>query len=338
MKLKKILATSAVCALALAVTACGGGAKQAAKPATGSGNTGAWKPTKDIKVIVAYKAGSGTDTGARLLCTEAEKVIGKTLVIKNKPGADGKIGWTDLAKAKPDGYTIGFINLPTYTTLCLAKGSTFNETSIVPICNHLTETSVVVVKNDSKWKTLKDLVADAQKEPNKYKASTNGVQASNHTAAQLLSTTAKFQYTAVPYGGTADQLLALRQGEVDFSCAKVGDVAKLINGANPELRVLGIYAEKRDPALKDVPTLGELGYYNKWYGSARALVAPKGTPDNIIKFYVDAFQKTMTDKANVEAHQKAGLELDFMDNVKLGKLIQEQLAFCKDTVTGLYKK
>jgi len=336
MMLKKILVTSVVCALALATAACGGGAKKAAQPAAKGGE--AWKPTKDIKVIVAYKAGSGTDTGARLLCTEAEKVIGKTMVIENKPGADGKIGWTDLAKAKPDGYTIGFINLPTYTTLCLAKGSSFNENSIVPICNHLTETSVVVVKNDSKWKTLKELVADAQKNPGKYKASTNGAQASNHTAAQLLSTTAKFQYTAVPYGGTADQLLALRQGEVDFSCAKVGDVAKLIIGANPELRVLGLYAEKRDPNLKDVPTLGELGYYNKWYGSARALVAPKGTPDNIIKFYVAAFQKTMTDPANVAAHKKAGLELDFMDNVKLGKLIQEQLAFCKDTVTALYKK
>ena len=334
MKLKKVLATSAVCAMALAIAACGGG-KKAASPAKGGGD---WKPNKEVKVIVAYKAGSGTDTGARLLCTAAEKVIGKTLVIENKPGADGKIGWTELAKAKPDGYTIGFINLPTYTTLCLAKGSSFNEKSVVPIANHLTETGVVVVKTDSKWKTLKDLVADAQKNPGKYKASTNGVQASNHTAAQLLATTAKFDYNAVPYGGTADQLLALRQGEVDFSCAKVGDVAKLIKGAKPELRVLGVFAEKRDPELKDVPTLGELGYYNKWYGSARALVAPKGTPDNIIKFYVEAFKKTMSDPKTVEAHKNSGLAIDFKDNVQLGKLIDEQLAFCKDVVSKLYKK
>ena len=100
------------------------------------------------------------------------------------------------------------------------------------------------------------------------KASTNGVKASNHTAAQLLAQSAKFQYKAVPYGGTADQLLALRQGEVDFSCAKVADIAKLINGDKAELRVLGLFAEKRDPQLKDVPTLGELGYYNKWYAGS----------------------------------------------------------------------
>lgn len=124
-----------------------------------------------------------------------------------------------------------------------AKGSAFNEKSIVPIANHLKETSVVVVRADSKWKTLKDLVADAQQNPGKLKASTNGVQASNHTAAQLLAKSAKFEYNAVPYGGTADQLLALRQGEVDFSCAKVGDVEPLIGGASPVLRVLGVYSE-----------------------------------------------------------------------------------------------
>ena len=238
MKMKRLLAASALCAMTLALAACGG-KKEAAK------SGGAWKPEKDIHVIVAYKAGSGTDTGARILCKDAEKHIGKTLIVDNKPGADGKIGWTELSKAKPDGYTIGYINLPTYTTLALQKGSAFNEKSIVPIANHLKETSVVVVRADSKWKTLKDLVADAQQNPGKLKASTNGVQASNHTAAQLLAKSAKFEYNAVPYGGTADQLLALRQGEVDFSCAKVGDVEPLIGGASPVLRVLGVYSEKR---------------------------------------------------------------------------------------------
>ena len=246
-KKSAILVAAALSAIVL--TAGCGGSKD------GSANAkGPWKPEKDVKVIVAYKAGSGTDTGARLLANSAKKYVGQTLVIENKPGADGKIGWTELSKSKPDGYTLGFINLPTYTTLAVQKGTAFDETSIVPICNHLTETAVVVVKNDAKWKDLKELVADAQANPGKIKASTNGVQASNHTAAQLLSTSAGFEYNAVPYGGTADQLLALRQGEVDFSCAKVADVAKLINGENPELRILGIFDEKRDPLLPDVPT------------------------------------------------------------------------------------
>ena len=204
---------------------------------------------------------------------------------------------------------MGFINLPTYTTLASQKGAAFDEKSIIPIANHLTETAVVVVRKDAKWKDLKELVADAQANPGQLKASTNGVQASNHTSAQLLA-----------------------------QSAKVADVIKLINGENAELRVLGVFDEKRDPQLPDVPTLGELGYYNKWYGSARAIVAPKGTPENIIKFYEDAFKKTMEDKDVVEAHKKAGMVLDYKDSKDLGRLIDEQLAFCKDVVSKLYEK
>lgn len=299
-------------------------------------NANAWEPTGDITVIVAYKAGSGTDTGARLLASEAEKNIGKTLVINNLPGADGKIGWTELVNAKPDGQTIGFINLPTFTTLAVQPNAPFSVSDVVPVCNHLSETGVVVVKADSPYKTLKDLVDDAKAKGN-LRASTNGVKASNHTAAQLLAKSADFKYKAIPYGGTADQLLALRQNEVQFSCAKVGDVAPLIKGDKPELRVLAVFSPERLANLPDVPTLKELGYYDKWYGSARGIVVPKGTPADVVDFYVKAFQKTMTDPVNIEAHKTAGLELDFKDNVQEAALIKEQEEFCRDVISKLYE-
>lgn len=296
----------------------------------------AWTPGADVNVIVAYKAGSGTDTGARLLASQAEKYVGKTLVINNLPGGDGKIGWTELVNAKPDGQTIGFINLPTFTTLAVQPDSSFAVKDVIPICNHLTETGVVVVRADSPWKSLKELVAACKEKPS-YRCSTNGVEASNHTAAQLLASSAGFNYKAIPYGGTADQLLALRQSEVHFSCAKVADVANLVKGDKPELRILGVFATERLPEYADVPTLGELGYYDQWYGSARCLVVPAGTPDEIVAFYVDAFRKTMEDPACVEAHHKAGLSMDFMDNKKLAQLIAAQEVFCRDVVSKLYK-
>lgn len=296
----------------------------------------AWTPSGDVNVIVAYKAGSGTDTGARLLASEAEKNIGKTLVINNLPGADGKIGWTQLVNAKPDGQTIGFINLPTFTTLATQEGSPFKVSDVVPIVNHLSETGVVAVKADSPWKNIKDLVEAAKQKPT-YRASTNGVEASNHTAAQLLAKSGGFDYKAIPYGGTADQLLALRQGEVDFTCAKVADVMPLIKGDKPELRILGVFAEERVPELPDVPTLKENGLYDKWYGSARGIVAPKGTPPEIIDFYVQAFKKTMEDPANIEAHKKAGQTIDFKDNKQYADLIADQEKFASEVVKNLYK-
>lgn len=299
-------------------------------------NAADWQPKGDINVIVAYKAGSGTDTGARLLASEAEKNIGKTLIINNLPGGDGKIGWTQLVNAKPDGQTIGFINLPTFTTLASQPDSPFKVSDIVPIANHLSETGVVAVKADSPWKSLKDLVEACKAKPT-YKASTNGVEASNHTAAQLLAKSGNFNYKAIPYGGTADQLLALRQGEVDFTCAKVADVMPLIKGDKPELRVLGVFSEERLPELPDVPTLKENGLYDKWYGSARGIVAPKGTPPEIIDFYVEAFRKTMQDPANIAAHKKAGQTIQFLDNKEYAKLIADQEQFCRDVVNNLYK-
>ena len=296
----------------------------------------AWTPSSDVNVIVAYKAGSGTDTGARLLAQQAEKYVGKTLIINNLPGADGKIGWIELVNSKPNGQTIGFINLPTFTTLATQPNATFTTAKVIPIANHLIETGVVVVRADSPYKTLKDLVKAAKAKKN-LRASTNGVKASNHTAAQLLATSAGFKYKAIPYGGTADQLLALRQGEVHFTCAKVADIAKLVKGDKPELRVLGVFSKTRIAEFPDVPTLGELGYYPNWYGSARALVAPAGTPKDVIAFYVDAFKKTMNDPECVAAHKKAGLSMNFMDDKELGALIKQQEVFCRDEIAKLYK-
>lgn len=289
----------------------------------------AWAPSGDVSVIVAYKAGSGTDKTCRPLIMMAEKYVGKTLVIHNMPGGDGKIGWTDLVKAKPDGRTLGFVNLPTFTQY-IAEGR-FKAEQIVPVCNHVTETGVIVVKGDSPYKTLDDLVAAMKKNPN-LKASTNGNRASNHISAQLFARSAGVKYKAIPYGGTADQLLALRQGEVQFSCPKIADVAGMNKGDNPEIRILGIFDTKRDASLPNVPTLKELGYYPNWYGSARAIVLPKGAKPEVVKFYADAFLKTMQDKECADMHARAGFNIDYKNPEELKKLIDAQIEFCQMTV------
>ena len=103
-----------------------------------------------------------------------------------------------------------------------------------------------------------------------------------------------------------------------------------------EVKVLAVFAESRMASFPDAPTLGELGYYDKWYGSARGLVLPKDTPQEVVDFYVDAFGKAMSDPEVVNAHKQAGLALDFMDNKKFAELIHEQEAFCRDVVSTLY--
>lgn len=293
----------------------------------------AWTPRKNVTVIVAYKAGSGTDNTARVLSKFATNTVGRTLVIQNLEGGSGSIGWTSLAMARPDGHTIGFVNLPTLCSNIVEQLGDYKIDDFVPICNHVNETALVLVAKDSPFNALGELVAFAKENPGKLKASTNGMKASNHIGAELLAKSAGFQYSPIPYGGTADQLLALRQGEVDFSVAKEADIASMMS----EVKVLGVFAENRMPSFPDVPTLGELGYYGKWYGSARAIVAPKGTPADVIAFYEDAFRKAMEDPEYIAAAEKAGVTTLYMNAADTAKLINQQYEFCTDEVAKLWE-
>ncbi len=341
---KKFLALLLAAFMVLSLCACGGGtdggdsnaappantdandANDAAEPATG------WTPSEPVNMIVAYKAGSGTDNTARVLSAYADKFIGQTVVIDNQEGGSGSIGWTALSQAKPDGYTLGFVNLPTLCSNIVEGLGDYTMEDFVPICNHVTETSVILVAANSQFDTLEDLVAYAKEHPGELKASTNGNKASNHIAVQLLATPAGFDYTAIPYGGTADQLLALRQGEVDFSSAKLADFAAFTS----EVKVLGVFDTKRLTEYPDVPTLGEAGYYDQWYGSARAIVAPKDTPQEIIDFYADAFKQTMEDAGYLDAAVKASVTTEYMDPATTAALLDAQYVFCTDTVSSIW--
>ena len=296
----------------------------------------AWEPVKDITLVVAYKNGTGTDIGARLISSYAQRFFGHKMIVKNIDGADGILGWKELINANPDGYTIGFINLPTFASLTLKHNSPIKMQDVVPICNQLTESTIVIVRADSPYQNIKDLVDDA-KVRGDLVASTNGFMASNHTAAQLLSHSAGFNYVAVDCGGTSDQILALLNDEVQFSCVKVPDITPLLAKKNPEIRILASFSEKRLRDFPDVPTLAEYGYYDKWYGSSRGIVAPKGTPDEIIEYYEKKFEAMLSDPEVVAAHRKANLSLDFKDNLNFEATMTASEFFCRDIIPMLYK-
>ena len=295
-----------------------------------------FKPDGPVSMIVAYKAGSGTDNTARILAKYAEKYVGQSIVIDNAEGGSGSIGWSKLADADPDGLTIGFINLPNFSSSIVNDMGTYTVDSFAPICNHVTETSIVIVRAaDDRFPDLKSLVEFGKaNEGTKQEllASTNGPQASNHIGAQAFANSAGFMYTDIPQGGTADQLLSLRGAEADFSVVKLADIV----GQESEYRILGVFADERLPELPDVPTLGELGYYDGWLGSSRCLVAPAGVSEDVVKFYEDAFKKTMEDPDYLAAAEQAGMATDFKDAAATGELIQAQQTFAESLAEGFW--
>ena len=293
-------------------------------------------PNGPVSMIVAYKAGSGTDNTARVLAKFAEKYVGQTIVIENVEGGSGSIGWSQLADADPDGQTIGFINLPNFSSSIVNEMGTYTIESFAPICNHVTETSIVIVRaDDERFPDLDALVAygrENQGTKNELLASTNGPQASNHIGAQAFANSADFVYTDIPQGGTADQLLSLRGAEADFSVVKLADIA----GQEAEYRILGVFSAERLAELPDVPTLGELGYYPDWLGSSRLIAAPAGVSEDVIAFYEAAFKAAMEDAEYLEAAEQAGMATDYMDAEATIALVGQQQEFAESLVEGFW--
>jgi tripartite-type tricarboxylate transporter receptor subunit TctC len=315
--MKKFFALLLALCMVLALCACG-------ETETQTEAGGPFTPDGPVTLVVAYKAGSGTDNTARLLAKYAEKYVGQTIIIENVEGASGSQGWSQLAKADPDGMTIGFINLPNFNSNIVNGKGSYKVDSFKAICNHVTETSIVVVRaNDDRFPDLKTLVEFAK--TNELVAATNGPQASNHIGAQAFAKSAGFSYIAVPADGTANQLLSLRGAESDFCVVKLADIA----GQESEYRILGVFADERLPELSDVPTLGELGYYQGWLGSSRCIVAPAGVSDEVIAFYEAAFKQAMEDPEYLAAAEQAGMATDYKDAAATAALIASQQTFAE---------
>lgn len=335
--MKKILALLLALCMVFALCACGQKAPaesqapaESETPAESEApaETTGWAPDGPVTLIVAYKAGNGTDVTARILAQYAEKYVGQTIVIDNVDGGSGSIGWSKLAEAEPDGMTIGFMNLPNFNSSIVKELGTYTTADFTAICNHVTETSLVIVRADEdRFEDIDGLVAYAKE--NNTVASTNGAQASNHIGAQAFANSAGFTYTDLPQGNTADELTSLLGGEADWCVAKAADIA-----GRTDVKVLAAFSEERLPEYPDVPTLGEKGYYDQWLGSSRCVVAPAGVTDEMVAFYEAAFKATMEDPDYLAA--AASFATDFKDAATTAALIEQQQTFTESLSEGFW--
>lgn len=318
--MKKKILSLFVGAMSLMLVACGGEKKAEEKVAD-------VYPSKPVNVIIAYKAGGGTDVGARILMAEAQKNFEQPFVIVNKPGADGEIGYTELLKANPDGYTIGFINLPTFVSLPLQRETKYKIEDAEPIMNHVYDPGVLVVKADSQFNAISDFVEYAKSNPEKLTISNNGTGASNHIGAADFAKEAGIEVTHVPFGGSSDMLAALRGGHVDATVAKISEVASLVKSG--ELRLLATFTAERLEGFDEIPTLTESGY-PVLFGSARAIVAPKGTPKEVIDKLHDVLKTALEAPENIEKSKNANLPLKYMSPEELGKYINDDDKYMRE--------
>ncbi len=280
-------------------------------------------PTKPVMLMVAWPAGGSTDVGARILVSIAEKDLGQSIVVINKAGAGGQVGFTELAKQKPDGYYIGFINLPQINTIILdpERKATFTIDSFTPIINQVLDPGVIYVKPDSPYKNLKDLVDEAKKRPGEIKAGVSGLLSDDHMAILMLEQAARIKFRIIVFDGDSPHVTALLGGQIDAGFMNVGGIMPRVKAG--QLRALAVLEKERSRFYPDVRTSGEQGYPTLISSSTRGIVGPKGLREPIVKKLQAVFMKGIKDPEHMDKMEKAGLAIKPMLGEEYAKYFRE---------------
>ncbi|WP_066334690.1 Bug family tripartite tricarboxylate transporter substrate binding protein [Azohydromonas lata] len=242
----------------------------------------AW-PTQPIRLVVPYPPAGATDVVARLVAERITSGNGWNVVVDNKPGAGGNIGMDAVAKAKPDGYTVGMgqtSNLAINPTL-YPKMPYDALKAFTPIAFVAQQPVVLVVNASSPYKTLADLVKAAKAKPGALTMASAANGTVGHLAGELLSKRAGYQATHVPYKGAAPAINDLIANLTDFMLPT--PQAALPQIKSGKLRALAVTSTKRLPILGDVPTVAEAGYPGFEAVDWKVLVGPAGMPADVVK-------------------------------------------------------
>ena len=268
-----------------------------------SGSAAAQYPTKPITMLIAFAPGGGTDLIGRLIAPFIEKHLGNNarIVVTNRPGAGGGIGFAELAKATPDGYTIGFVNTPNMLSIPIERSATFGWQSYDLIGNLIDDPGAFALQNSTPIKNLKELAAYAKANPGKVTVGSTGVGSDDHIAMMFFERAAGVKMTHVPYKGSGETRAALVGGQIVVGAINVGEALSYIKGGSA-INMIGQMSAKRTVLAPDTPTFAEQGF-NIESASLRGLAAPKGLPVDIREKLVSAVAKAAADPEYIK---KAG--------------------------------
>jgi tripartite-type tricarboxylate transporter receptor subunit TctC len=238
-------------------------------------------PNKPIRMIVGYAPGGGVDIMARLIGPRITEALGQQVIVENRPGAGQNIGAELASRAAPDGYTLFLSSSALGINVSLYPKLTYDPIkSFVPVAVFAQSPNLLLVHPSMPVNTAKDFIAFAKKNPGKLNFSSSGSGSTQHLSGELLKLATGVKMTHVPYKGSAPSLTALVSGEVDFAFNNIPSAQPFLQQSR--LKALAITSRKRSPLLPQVPTLIESGLKDfevgPWYG----VLAPAGTPNEIV--------------------------------------------------------
>lgn len=270
-------------------------------------------PAKPIELIVPFGPGGGTDVAARSIAIFLERYLGDgtSIAVINTPGAGGVIGWTNLANAEPDGYTIGMVTPPNFVAQTVAGNAQYTLDDFQLIGNIVLDPGVLVVNKNSQYETLEDLMVASREAQGAVVIGTSGAAGSSeHIGLLNLNRIAETSFTPAFFGDTASVRQAILGGHIPAATMNLSEVLTLIRSG--DLKLLGVMSSERSPYLPEGLTFAEQGY-DLIVTASRGLAAPAGVPADIIEKLQEALQASMEDPAYLETAQEAEIPLSFLN-------------------------
>lgn len=279
-------------------------------------------PDRPITLIVPFAAGGGADATGRAIAHYLEKRLKQPVVVVNRGGAGGQIGFTATAKAKPDGYTIGIVTAPNLVVFPMQRPTQYKLSEFALIANLVEDDGMFFVRKDSPFKSMTDVVTYAKANPGKVTVGTTGEGSLPHLAVLALEQKAGIKLTAVHYNGAAPTRMGVLAGDLDMAYVTAVDGAGDLRAGS--VRPLGVTARKRLESMPATPTLNEQGY-DVVTSASRGVAAPAGTPDHVLKLLRGVVADAAKDPAFLDIAQKQGMPIHYMDHEAFTKdLLRQQ--------------
>jgi tripartite-type tricarboxylate transporter receptor subunit TctC len=273
----------------------------------------------NVDLTVLFPAGTSADITARLLAQGISKHTGANVVVVNRPGAGGAVGYRYAAAQKPDGYALVW-NSNSISTTYHSGQLAFDYKAFDAVARALVESPLLVVRTEPRWKSLGEFVAEAKKQPGKVTIANSGVGSHTHISSAALARAAGIQVVDVPYGA-AQVVPNVLGGHVDAMVMLPAAVAPHLQGG--KLRAIAALTAARDPGLPDVPTARELGVdvdLEAW----RGIAVPRGTPAAAIALLETAIRQTVESAEFAQGTEKLYVRPAFLGSREFGELIARE--------------
>lgn len=278
-----------------------------------------------LTLVVPFAPGGIADITARPLAISLGKELGEPVVVQNRAGGGGSVGMAQVARLRGDSSALlmalsSIVVIPEADKI-LGRRPAYELSQFSPIALVTADPTVLVVKAESKWQRLEDLLRDAKAKPDEIRCSSSGLYGTTHLAQAMLWQSAKVDVRHIPYLGGGPSLTALLSGEVDVTVQAPGTVAQLLKAGR--VRLLATWGAERLAAFPDLPTLREQGYDVEFY-IWTALYAPAGLPENRLAKLRDAAQNAVNSREFAAAMSAANTPIRFMQGAKLERYLDQE--------------